>query len=133
MSGRPLVGQLRKRSEFLAVAGARRKCAMPGLVLQARAWRDGEAPDAKENPAMRVGFTATRRVGGAVVRNRARRRLRAVAREILPARAAARYDYVLIARAATGRRPYVSLKRDLEAALDRVGALRRETTEDASP
>ena len=133
MSGRTLLGHLRKRSEFLAVAGAHRKCAMPGLVLQARAWREDEASVSEPNHTMRVGFTATRRVGGAVVRNRARRRLRAVAREILPARAAARYDYVLVARAATSRSDYESLKRDLETALDRVGALRRETTEDDPP
>jgi ribonuclease P protein component len=133
MSGRPPIGPLCKRSEFLAVAGARRKCAMPGLVLQARRWAADEPLDAPDSPARRVGFTATRRVGGAVVRNRARRRLRAVAREILPAQAADRYDYVLIARAATGRRPFESLKRDLEKALDRVGALRSETTEDTAP
>ena len=69
------VGRLTQRSEFLRVAAARRKWAAPGLVLQACERTD----DATASGPPRVGFTATRKVGGAVVRNRARRRLRAAA------------------------------------------------------
>lgn len=72
----------------------------------------------------RVGFTASRRVGGAVTRNRARRRLRAVADSVLPARAAAGCDYVLIARRTTAARRFADLAADLEGALRRLGALR---------
>ena len=89
---------------------------MPGLVLQALTRGD-------EDPAggtIRYGLTASRKVGGAVLRNRARRRLRALAREILPVAGRPGTDYVLIARAATPTRPYAALRADLERALARV-------------
>ena len=70
---------------------------------------------------MRVGFTASRKVGNAVIRNRAKRRLRAAAARVLPQAGRPRTDYVLIARAGTARRPFASLIADLEAALRRVG------------
>lgn len=69
---------------------------------------------------MRVGFTASRKVGNAVVRNRAKRRLRAAAAQLLTVRGNPRTDYVLIARAATARRPFAALLDDLESALRRV-------------
>lgn len=69
----------------------------------------------------RVGFTASRKVGGAVARNRAKRRLRAVADRVIPLRAEADRDYVLIARAVTLKRPFADLVRDLDRALMRVG------------
>jgi ribonuclease P protein component len=120
----PSLRRLRKRSEFLRVARARRSWATPGLVLQARR-RPQEAsqgaPQAQLE-AIGVGFTASRKVGSAVERNRARRRLRAVAREVLPTAGRPGYDYVLIARAGTLRRPYMELTRDLTKALARVSA-----------
>jgi len=114
------VGRLRQRSEFLRVASARRKWTTPGLVLQAMSRATPEGPDA----APRVGFTASRKVGNAVARNRARRRLRAVAAATLPLHAALGHDYVIIGRAATLQRPYGALVTDLEAALQRLGAWR---------
>jgi ribonuclease P protein component len=111
------VERLKRRSEFLRVAGARRKCAMPGLVLQVR--RQDMA-----GGATRVGYTASRKVGGAVQRNRARRRLRAAAGQIIPQHAKAGFDLVLIARGATVKRPFRALLEDLKAALKRVGAWR---------
>jgi ribonuclease P protein component len=69
---------------------------------------------------VRVGFTASRKVGNAVVRNRAKRRLRAAAAQLLRARGNPRTDYVLIARATTARRPFAALLDDLESALRRV-------------
>jgi ribonuclease P protein component len=71
-------------------------------------------------PAMRVGFTASKKVGGSVVRNRARRRLRALAREILPREAQPGYDYVLIARVETVARAFSDLRADLRSALERL-------------
>ena len=111
----PAVGRLTHRSEFLRVAAARRKWATPGLVLQAC-----ERTDAPTGGPPRVGFTATRKVGNAVVRNRARRRLRAAAAALLPKLGAAGWDYVLIARDGTAERPFDALLGDLETALARV-------------
>lgn len=119
----PSLRRLRKRPEFLRVARARRSWTTPGLILQARR-RPDEARDAApkaQAAAIGVGFTASRKVGSAVQRNRARRRLRAVAREVLPTAGRPGYDYVLIARAATPRRPYIELSRDLKTALARLG------------
>jgi len=70
---------------------------------------------------MRLGITASKKVGNAVARNRARRRLRAVAREVLPAHGTPGYDYVLIARASTALRPFAALADDLVGALRRLG------------
>ena len=75
------VGRLKKRPEFLAVAGTRRKHVTPGLILQVRRHDDRQRP-APGEPPIRVGLTASRKVGNAVVRNRARRRLREAARAV---------------------------------------------------
>lgn len=113
------VGRLKRRSEYLRVAGARRSAAMPGLVLQAR--------DAKASTdTVRIGFTASRKVGKAVSRNRARRRLKAAAAEVMPIYAQPGHDYVLIARAATPTRAYPALIRDLHKALKRLKLWRPE-------
>jgi ribonuclease P protein component len=108
------LARLKKRAEFLEVAGKGRKWTTPGFILQALA---------RDAPAPRVGFTASRRVGIAVERNRARRRLREAARLVLPAHAAPG-DYVLVARGGTATRQFAALVRDLEAALKRLGAWR---------
>lgn len=76
----------------------------------------------KAEQAARVGFTASKRVGNAVARNRAKRRLRAVAAEVLPLYAAPGHDYVVIGRQATLDRDWDDLKGDLEQALRRIGA-----------
>lgn len=102
------LGSLKKRSEFLYVRDGIYK-ARGGVVIQARA-----------NPHhndLRVGFTATKRVGNAVIRNRAKRRLRAVARAVLPTHGMAGYDYVFIARDSTANRPYERLLDDGSKAL----------------
>lgn len=114
--------RLKTRQEFLAVAGARRKFTTPGLMLQAMARADADAAEA------RVGFTASRKVGNAVVRNRSKRRLRALAAEILSARATGATDYVLVCRQETAVRPFDELRRDLTTALGRLKLLR-----DAAP
>ncbi len=115
------VPRLKRRSEFLRVAGARQKWAAPGLVLQARP-RTG---DAREYP-FRIGFTVSRKVGNAVARNRARRRLRAAVEAVMPTTALDGHDYVVIGRAATLKRPFTALCEDLETALRRLGVHRRE-------
>ena len=109
---------LKRRPEFLRIAAKGKKSVTPGLVLQACRHAHSCSP-------VRYGLTASRRVGGAVQRNRARRRLRAVARAILPAHAAPGHDYVLIARAAAVTRPYDRLVPDLENALKRLNLWRK--------
>lgn len=133
---KPAIRRLKARPDFLRVAAARRKRVTPGLVLQAarradsrtvlagRARRsaqpaDREQPDGPE--VIRVGFTASRKVGEAVARNRARRRLRAAAAEVLPELGQPGYDYVLVARAGTLTRRYADLIGDLRAALANLG------------
>ena len=113
----PLAG-LTRRAEFLAAARARR-AGTPGFLLQARRRRAGEA----DPETARVGFTCSRKVGNAVTRNRAKRRLRAVARAVLPAAGRPGWDYVLVGRpGATVERPYADLEQDLRGALARVHA-----------
>lgn len=117
------LSRLKRRPEFLAVAAARRKWVAPGLVLQARRTDCPSGPDGA--PAIRFGITASRKVGNAVARNRAKRRLRAVAAEILPVSGAAGYDVVLIARAATLQRSYADLKADLAEGIAKLTAPRK--------
>lgn len=73
---------------------------------------------------MRVGLTASRKVGNAVCRNRARRRLRALAERVMPLHAERGHDYVLIARARTVDRPFPALVEDLESAMKRLNVWR---------
>lgn len=112
MSDGVRLGRLKKRREFLAVASGGRKWVTPGLVLQAAPSSDAGAG--------RVGFTASRKVGNAVARNRAKRRLREAARSVLAPHGAPGYDYVLIGRQATVSRAYTRLTQDLETALRKL-------------
>lgn len=110
----PTVSRLKRRADFLKIARKGRKWAAPGVVLQAFK-RDDGTPE-----GIRVGFTVSRKVGNAVVRNRARRRLRAAAEQVLPERGKAGYDYVLIGRQGTLGRTFPALIGDLNRALERV-------------
>jgi ribonuclease P protein component len=112
--------RLKERRQFLKVAAAGKKWAEPGLVLQVRA-QDGDALPA---PVIRLGFTASKKVGNAVARNRARRRLKALAFEVMTAMAAPGYDFVLVARQGTLVRPFALLRQDMEKALTRLKVLR---------
>jgi ribonuclease P protein component len=121
------IGRLKRRAEFLAAAAANRKWVAPGLVLQARALGTDTFEPATENsparPLIRLGFTASRKVGNAVARNRARRRLKAAAADVLreTAIAAPPTDLVLIARPATKTRDYAALKEDFRRGLKKLG------------
>ena len=116
------IATLKKRQDFLRVRAAARRWAAPGLVLQA-----APTPEADDEEGLvRVGYTASRRIGNAVARNRAKRRLRAAVAHVMPASAQCGCDYVVIARAATLTRPFDALLDDLAAALARVSARMRD-------
>ncbi|MBT5374303.1 MAG: ribonuclease P protein component [Rhodospirillaceae bacterium] len=121
----PVIGRLKRRPEFLKVAAAKRKSVAPGLVLQALK-RDSMTAKAALNSRLptegetRIGYTASRKVGPSVARNRARRRLRAAVAKILPLHARPGYDLVLIARKGTLTRPFAKLLGDLEASLKKL-------------
>lgn len=95
---------------------------MPGFVLQV-----APAPEALVRPVVRVGFTVSRKVGNAVERNRVRRRLRAVARLVIPEQGRADLDYVLVGRQAALKRDFIVLQSDLVEALKRLKALAPRT------
>lgn len=109
---------MRKRRDFLAAnAGAR--VVTPAFILLVRPNQAGET---------RMGFTASRKVGNAVARNRARRRLREVARALLPVEGVAAADHVFIARAMPAERPYAALLADARQA---IGKAKRRLAERA--
>jgi len=104
-----------RRSDFLA-ANSGTRVARPGFVLLVRPRESAsEAPG-----AMRFGITVTKKIGNAVVRNRMKRRFRALVREILPERGIAGADHVLIGREGGVERDFALLREELHAALGRV-------------
>jgi ribonuclease P protein component len=107
------IDRLERRAEFLAAAKG--MSAARGAVVVQSLPREGQA-------GIRVGFTATKRVGGAVVRNRAKRRLREAARALLPQFGCPGHDYVFIARNGAPTRPWARLLDDVKSALISLAA-----------
>jgi ribonuclease P protein component len=106
--------RLRKRPDFLLAAKAP-ALSRGAVFIQMRLRADGD-------PTVRVGFTATKKIGGAVERNRAKRRLREAARLVLPLHARPSHDYVFIARGGTGTREWARLLDDVKTALISLAA-----------
>ncbi|MEM6564139.1 MAG: ribonuclease P protein component [Pseudomonadota bacterium] len=107
-----VVSTLTKRKDFLSATRARH-VATPGFILQMRHRMHGETGD-----DIRVGFTCSKKVGKAVARNRAKRRLREIARQVLPTAGQPGFDYVLVGRRnVTAARPFKAMIEDLRRAL----------------
>lgn len=109
----PVIERLRTRAQFLAVRNGAR-AARPNVLIEAKR-RAASGP-------IGLGLTATKKIGGAVVRNRARRRLREAARRLLPLHGLAGVDYVLVARQSTPEAAWEALLDDLQSALIRLAA-----------
>jgi ribonuclease P protein component len=104
---------LAKRADFLRAASAQRH-GTAGFLLQGRDRKDTET-------VVRIGYTASKKIGNAVLRNRAKRRLRALVRDVMPGNVRPGWDYVLVARpGATVTRPYADLIQDLATALTAI-------------
>lgn len=108
----PTIRRLTSRPQFLAAAKGVSQ-ARGAVLIQALDRRDDQGH-------LGVGFTATRKIGGAVVRNRAKRRLREAARALLPGFGRPGFDYVFIARQGTADRPWERLLDDVKSALTRL-------------
>lgn len=120
-----MIGRLKRRAEFLQVAAANRKWVAPGLILQVRRQPSTEsqtedAPLAARLEPVRVGFTASRKVGNAVARNRAKRRLRALVDKVVPQLGLESWDLVLIARTEATVRDFDTMADDFSRAVVKV-------------
>jgi len=110
--------RITKRPEYLAVAATRRKWVTPAFILQAQA---AQVETQADSPP-KVGFTASKKVGNAVVRSRTRRRLKEAARQVLPENGTTGWGYVLIARQAAANYPFEKLCADMRWALAKLAA-----------
>ncbi len=110
------LGRLKKRAEFLRLRNGR-AWRTSSFVLQARRRSAGPPPSGETT---RFGFTATRRLGNAVTRNRARRRLKETVRLVASAHARPGYDYVVIARRGAVTQPFDHIQKELRQALEGI-------------
>jgi ribonuclease P protein component len=102
-----------RRRDFLAAAKSR-SAPVSGVLMQML--------DRADDKPARVGFTCTKKLGNAVVRNRVRRRLKEAARLVLPKIARIGHDYVIIGRASSMNRPFEDLKKDIISAVSKLHA-----------
>lgn len=110
----PTLERITKRPDYLAVAATRRKWVTPSFILQAKPG-EGDSPP-------RAGFTVSKKVGKAVIRSRARRRLKEATRAILPLHGQTGWSYVLIGRTAATDYDFIKMQSDLKWALAKLHA-----------
>ncbi len=111
---------LKKRKDFVRVAKQGEKMVSSTVILQA-----AQTLSAEESPA-RLGYTSTKKIGKAHIRNKTRRRLRAAAREVFPLHALPNTDYVLIGRYNTADCLFAKLKKDMAWSLRKINKLLTE-------
>lgn len=120
----PDISRIKKRRDFVAAAAKGHKVVASTLVLQ------GNPPAGEtSSDSIRVGFTVTKKVGNAVVRNRIRRRLREAARQLVPQNGLAGWDYVVIGRYKALDEPFDILLRDLRYALRKTAKREAEASD----
>lgn len=107
---------LKKRKDFLRAAKGVRMVVSTAILQAARSLSEEEIP-------FKIGFTASKKIGKAHIRSRAKRRLRAVVREVFPELALPNVEYVLISRFNTAYCPYEDLKSDIKRALKKINKL----------
>ena len=115
-----LVGRLKKRSEFIHVTANGKKWVTQGFILVASTQREQSKPSLECLP--RVGFTATKKIGNSVARNKAKRILRAISKEVLTSSNTPNWDYVIIARKTLTTSNYEDLKKDFRWAIKKLEA-----------
>ena len=109
------IERIKVRKDYLAIQASGRRWVTPAFVLQTK-----KADDSERSP--HVGFTVTKKVGNAVIRNRVRRRLKEAAREIFPLKARDGWDYIVVGRYACMDMAYARIKSDMKWALSKLGA-----------
>lgn len=112
-----IIETLKKRSDFLRVASFRKKWISPAMIIQA-----SPCPEytIQKKPIIRVGYTASKKVGNAVVRNKVKRRLREAVRQVMTSFGQENHDYVIIARSEAAGLAYQELIRDMKWSLKRL-------------
>ena len=129
-----VLGKLRNRPQFLKVAAKGRKWVTPGFILQVRSHNYEERKIATHEN-IRIGYSVSKKVGGAVVRNRVKRRLRALVVKVISSYARVNKDYVLIGRKNAFDRPFDFMVSDMNWALRKLDArveIPKDTVEDVN-
>ncbi len=117
----PKLERIKKRPDYLAVASSRRKWVTPNFIIQYKPAKGDQKSDQKSDRRARVGFTVTKKVGNAVVRNRCKRRLKEVARDAFAELGKVGCDYVIIGRSGSFNAPFEKLIKDMRWALEKLG------------
>ena len=129
-----VLGKLRNRPQFLKVAAKGRKWVTPGFILQVHS-HNYEEREIAPHENIRIGYTVSKKVGGAVVRNRVKRRLRALVVKVISSYARVNRDYVLIGRKNAFDRPFDFMVSDMNWALRKLDArveILNDTVEDVN-